>query len=506
MPAILPFLLIGCGDKDPHRPEKKPFAKFTKQSRVEKFAESQANLGSTYGLNDFVPCEFTETTGYTFEDDSHYPPGSIVRDEEEGAECYCEIEIADEDVMVTGITAFIARDVYTGTLADDDEEANEDLRPSAVAVYVPWLNSGSMVLDADTEASPDYADIDSWFAFDHNRTHKDDGSPEASVSSGTAIDITGTYEIYVSMVNPNGAELDDCSRLDGTSEDDDFPEGSSPLYFSVDYYEKGYPIAPTVKRYAGGLEENALACASGDTAKTRFMLLDWEGRGYAQAIPVSGERQHTHSEITAVSVVDWNGASSVFLGSEGGVVEFSENAASAFIDDKTQWVGVTEWWSDAETTDGSGPIIEITHSCPDDLTVDTVNSPPSWPVSWSTLDGVLSQVARVEMLDTWSDVEDTDWPVFLVRITTEEDDNFFMHSLQVEGHGQEAIFDLPLVQTEGGYTFSHHNHALSLEGGLSVEDGDLEVSFSNATLNTPLGSVVLDGAKFTLSGYADLDE
>ena len=269
----------------------------------------------------------------------------------------------------------------------------------------------------------------------------------------------------------------------------------------------GDSVEPLVL-HGDGTTENAMSCSPGKSAKTKFMLISWNGNGYSQAIPVGGEYQHTNSEITAIEIIDWNGASQLSIASNGGVVDFDQSSDSVEVDLGSQAVGTTLWWSNAENNDGSGPVVEVTHSCPSSIPLATDISPESYPVSWADLNTVVLNYTELDLLSFWSSVDEDDWPVFLLRVVEDSSgDSLFDGYLRIEVHGQGTMFSIPLnKEIEDFYTFNYQDNSLSAVGNVGIEDGQMIISLESVYFGTPLGVLTFDQAQVVLDGYTDINE
>ena len=455
----------------------------------------------------------------------------------EGVECVCEFEVERvQPTTVGGITvmartlAYYNTDAYQAFATDEDgndveeEEVLKRLYPAEVAVEIPWL-------DEDSDGNPDIVSDTaiathephnlgyerSWIGFNISQTAPDDGQKEADIVSASPIDISGTYRIFISMVtglDDEGAQysLGSCERLGGYTVEyvDDSgkltgdEEDIEPLYFSIENLNLFTGEQPEVLISNDGTAEDALACVPGATDTTTFMLLDWDGDGYATAVPIAGARQHTHSEITEVSVKSWNGAANLVMGAPGSVIDLSAASDNATINSGAHWVGLTQWWSDVESDDGSGPIIEVTHACPSTLPTAEGSTAPAYPMSWTQLEDELYAVTGLKLLEYWSEVEESDWPAFLVRVqTVDAPEAPFSHALHVEAHGQGDVLSVPMNLNEAGDpVFSLRQGALSLEGSVKEVSAGLKVSLESVSMNTPLGMLSMEDVTFVLSGYA----
>ncbi len=304
----------------------------------------------------------------------------------------------------------------------------------------------------------------------------------------------------------SGGEVEEnnsgCERLNaptGEGDTDGF------LQFRIDYAEDdGSSEAtasspPPMATQSNGVVEDELACtAPGQERTTRFSLLAIQSGQHARALPISGERQHAYAEVTAVEVVDWKGQDSLTIDRPTGPITLTAaQPVASFDSGDGMWMGALSWQLPAA---GLGPIVEVTHRCPDEIPAAQQTVPVAYPMSWALLDETLTAAAGFS-LDTLlpEATAEADWPAILLRIVPSAIGP--THVLNIESHTGGVLMTYPLTEEEGLYAFQHTGPEGAFTGTITPSEDGLAFSLSEGSIHTPAGDISLSPFSINLPGY-----
>jgi len=497
-------------------------------------------------VNQAVTCEGVEAvTANHFADRDFYADGDYYSGAG-GTECHCTVTLHDtRPTPVTGITVWMPTSVYDAT------DWAVDPRPKAVAVLVPWLEGGADdgvrvagdsptgLTGTETEVNDGYllsgAAADHWFAFndvpdiDDLGYWSDQFAGRADVSSAAAVDIHGTYDVYVSFVSAGGYAVASrpgaagaCAALEGDLDGDGAPD--TPLRLRVDYdphpLSLGPPPLPVATPPSGtSWLEDAVACTPGATATTRFALVDPDGSGKAVPLAVGGAAAYAYGELRQATVADWQGADRLVLRAPDG-------AAWATLSPETPtadlapglWLGQARWRSSRSTTGSySDPQVLLTTQCPATRPPDGPAVAPSWPLSWSQADTTVQALSGgLDLATLWPGHVDLSqvgsWPSLLVRVRPVPlSDGTPGWALELEAHGVGRLAGLPLSADPAagggadgwplGWTFDHTGAQGHVAGSVGRSGTGLHLALSAGQVNTAAGTLQLQPGTLDLSEY-----
>ena len=486
------------------------------------------------GINEWASCQptdaqtpvdvVTQPTSNTFGDSSYYY--SYDREDGGGTECLCTLSFVGSE-KVTGITVRVPTAVHGGS-----DWATELLYPMAVAVKLPWKANGEegdsdydsgfrlAIYDVDNGVATDkYNGTEYWYGFSIDSSDPDGEFETTSLSEDETtletVQLTSDeYEVRVSFINPDGDSIGDCTRLGG---DDSVSGYAGYLQLRLDYdagsekkllLNKKKAQALQIPLNEAGLAEDELACVAGETSTTRFQLLDWKGNRKPTLLAISGDRQHAYSQMTKITVVDWNGSTNLQIGGFGSKpLSLTTDTASVDITGDDLWIGHGVWSMSRDGgRDGFGPVVDITHQCPSAQTIREEADGQAWPLTWSMLDGVVKDASNgISLLDQLPEGVQSSWPSFLLRLRPAGEGADISHTLNLQAHGMRSLMTLPLHQKpNGSLALDFRNATWHLVGTVEKKDTSLIVSLSDkSTLNTPLGPISLEAVTLTLPGYGD---
>ena len=466
----------------------------------------------------------TAPTSDTFGSSSYYSDDYTSADG--GIECLCTLSFRDTS-KVTGIT------VRVPTAVHDNSDWSEDaLYPMAVAVKLPWKTNGEAG-DSDyddgvriAKSSTDDGVVTStfnsteyWYGFSVDLLDPDDEFETTSLSADETtletVDLTSDeYEVRVTYINPDGESMGTCSRLGGEDSESgyagylqlrlDYDSGAEKKLLVSKLKEKALQIP----RNEAGDAEDELACAPEQSGTTRFALIDWRGNRRPDAVALSGTRQYAYSQMSTVTVVDWNGATSLQLGGFGtDRLTLTPESSSADITSDSFWIGHGAWsMTTGGANDGVGPIVDITHQCPASFTVREESDGQAWPLTWAMLDSAVSEATDgISLTDFLPEGTQAAWPAFLLRLRPAGEGTDISHTLSLQAHGMRSLLTLPLHQNaDGTFSLNFRSPTWHLVGTVEKKDAGLLVTLSKpSTLSTPLGPVPLEAVTLSLPGYAD---
>jgi len=157
-------------------------------------------------------------------------------------------------------------------------------------------------------------------------------------------------------------------------------------------------------------------------------------------------------------------------------------------------------WRPSSTAAGQGPIVEVTHRCPD--TIPTAQEPiaVAYPMSWTLLDETFNAAASLPLSTLMPELtEQGDWPAILLRILPA--DTGASHILQIESHTDGVLMTYPLNEQEGQYTFQHAGPEGDFTGTITPSGDGLSLSLSEGTIHTTLGDIPLAPFSINLPKY-----
>jgi hypothetical protein len=406
-----------------------------------------------------------------------------------GTECSCTFSLSDKTpAHVVGVSVWIPTRVHDGTpWAPNPMPAAVYIEtPTALDSGVPAFSLENVIAEGDTSAG---GATDTWYAFDEVSSDPD---TEYGISPTGAVDVSGTYKVWVSYANPERADMQGCSRL--ASDDSD----ADRLAFRVD---TEVSEAARFARPAGPPSADPLACAPGARRSTRFALADI-GEG-TRLLPIGGERSYVGARASQVTVTDWHGAERLELRRPGGeVLVLTPENSTVNLGDQPLSVTSTRWRA-ARDTPGTwtAPDVEITHTCP-------TSAAPMLPAgtlsaSWADLDAAISSATGGPGLALWRNGL-AESSLTAVRASLELGD-------ETKGDPDHLILGAPgggrleglLLASDGPdrWRFHHRRAGLEVRGTVVRSGEDLLVSLTEGEIGLGGLSLPLQPAQlFLLAG------
>jgi len=220
----------------------------------------------------------------------------------EAWECHCTVDFNDvRPQAVTGISVWIDTDAHTAPIAPTASEWTTNQTPSAVAVYLPWLDTTSatgFVYTVDTEnVQVALGSDENWHAFGYNPVSADVFTYSTVNSGGANVPVgrvngktdEALTTIVVSRANTLGEDIGQCGHLAATA-------GSA------------YPLNIRLDSITTATAIRAICPADGDGSST-FRWIKMAGPG--RLMPVAGEPVPSSATPTHIRVTDWREAHSL---------------------------------------------------------------------------------------------------------------------------------------------------------------------------------------------------
>ncbi len=256
------------------------------------------------------------------------------------------------------------------------------------------------------------------------------------------------------------------------------------------------------------IDEDDMACTASSTASTTMQLVTWPGWSHPVPLAIDGQRQHLFSEMTSVSVNDWNDANTLrIFGKDGSYVELNPSSPSASLSGGIWPMGGATWISgSSESGAFEYPTVSITHSCPASFGALRRPVDQAYALTLAGMDAAIDEATGGTGLDSLMAVaDDTDWPVVVARvygIHGAPDADGFTHVLDFELQGSRVHTLLPLTQTSlGHWDLDHDEGDWDLEGEVIRRPGKLTLDLTSGSVNTGSGTLQLTPTTIELPVY-----
>ncbi len=451
-------------------------------------------------INTPVSCTtMDKVAAYHFEDDKYYFAPFSIGGSRYGYECHCRVHVDDPTLTpVTGITVWTPTVAHDGTNWVTSSATPPNPRPLGVHVVGPsWLPTATAAgpildgevaiatknFDSDLDGVADTT-ADEWIAFNSDERTDDTAF---SFTTATPVDVSGDYDIYISMVNPEGENIGSCSSF--TQE----VSTGLAVHFSVDYYPH-IAFVPS---------PSPLWCRPGTGGATHFRLMD-TGHGGSRAVARDGAAGFLGANLSRVEVTDWRGAEQLVLHSPNGArITLDRAHPTLDLAATVPLQGIS--WQASRASPGvfQDPDVRLSHSCPSAA----VNPGPapgaSFPLSWGEADQLLQQVTGGwSLAQAGVPVRHPEWPVFRVR-RVHAGDNAATGAaggdrLILEAEGAGSLLELPLVFVEGEWRFMQWGPHGRLSGTVSETPQGLQLRLAPGRLDTAMGAIDLLPVEITL--------
>jgi hypothetical protein len=234
------------------------------------------------------------------------------------------------------------------------------------------------------------------------------------------------------------------------------------------------------------------------------MLTSWSAGAVSEPVAVAGNRQHAFAAIDSVEVVEWNGHTGISMSRPGAPAKIlTADESARVLDPDTLWLGDTIWRTGGASHNGAGPVVKITHTCPDRFPQPTHVVESGWTMTWRALsDAVFSATGSINIVDLWPEIAHPDWPAFVVRILPVNESRGHP-VLSVEAHHAGPLFTTRLADSGNGvYVFEHFEVGSSYSGSIQQTSTGLSVSLAAAAFDTPMGPISLAPVTLKLPEYS----
>jgi hypothetical protein len=440
------------------------------------------------GINSIVTCASvtTITDGNHFGSSDYY--SSYRPTEGKGDECLCTVLIGATDLTpVTGVTIWTPTSVHTATTWEADP------RPRAVAIErdttAAWFARTSTFAVELDGAAIDETGTDSWYAFDDDPSVPDvDPAGAWDMLSTASVNISGTYNVYVSTRNPLGEKLESCDVFAS-------PSGvGSGMMVRIDY-------APP--KLAKATTRRAMDCVAGASGTTRFQPLSLD-TGRALPVALGGTPGFLGAAATRVEVSDWHGADRVsFRDRTGRELTLSPGHPAINLPVGALPVSQLQFVSGRSATGlYRDPEVLVQHTCPAQPPPPQRSVDPTWSVTWAEVGELMgSATGGLSLEAAGLRVQGLDWPSFAIRLHADPNSDRGVLALDATGVG--TLYSFPVARTSaGGWAFAHHGPQAMLRGELVGQGAATELRLSSGRLDSPNGAIDLLPARLVL-GAAD---
>lgn len=438
--------------------------------------------GSAPGLDPYGPHDCTPVD--SIGDASHFD-GSL----------YFSGTAPDEEFACTfTLEGYAIKKIYkTEVQGMPNDYGSYSVRPAVVGLVVPWQEAGFYIDDSTVTPEGTY-----WTTFTATNEPEWDPAEDFGVSlvppDSDLTDPNGTYIVRFTNAGIRGGgggggiELTEADLVDikvvlwGA----DGPEGAPPPR----------PENPVDE------EEDYFACSASSTGSTDFELVRIPGIDGLVPLAVDGDVGFAESQLTAVSVSDWNGADQLVLDNGSSTVTLTPSSSSATLSGSGWWFGGVDFA--AAKTGGSGtwtaPDISLSHSCPATRSNGNTDVDQGYALSLSTLASVVDDATGTPGLGALllSAPED-DWPVYLVRVAPVLSGGSTTHALILTIQGTDEEVALPLEQIEfGKWSLDASGYGWQAAGVVSRHVGYLRLALSSGSVELPSGTVTLSATTVDL--------
>ncbi len=258
-----------------------------------------------------------------------------------------------------------------------------------------------------------------------------------------------------------------------------------------------------------GTDELDMACASGATATTGMQLVSFPWWGHPVPVGISGERQHLFSEISAVTVTDWQEADELDIaGADGTRVTLTRSSPSATLSGGIWPMGGVGWVTRSSTVTGEfrQPTLSVTHQCPTSFRTDRRLVDQAYALDLDTLDATIQAATGVTGLGEIMGIASrTDWPVLVIRvhpIINGPAADGHTHVLSLELQGSRVQVSLPMTATDlGRWDVDATGTDRQLQGHVARNPGKLTLDLTAGSVTTALGVLQLSPTTVDLPVY-----
>lgn len=447
-------------------------------------------------INTPIMCTTVDkVSAYHFADPAYYstlfPDGSGA---EVGYECHCRVQVEDSTLTpVTGITVWTPTSAHALSKWVTSTTNPPNPRPRGVYVEGPsWLatatSTGAPILDGEVAVNDRNFDadgdgvsetvIEAWLAYNADERTLDMAFP---IGSTTPVDVSGDYDIYLSMVNPEGTNIVSCSSF---AYDSTIGEA---VHFSVDYYPSA-PFAPS---------PSPLLCRPGRSGSTHFRLTD-AGHGRSLAVATDGSPTFIGAEVGRIAVTNWRGADRLEATAPGGGSWVLDTAHPSLRLAPADLTFHNLTWRASRSSSGSfqDPDIVIDHRCgslappPAPPASSPLPVAPSWPLTWGEADQALrGATGGFSLTQAGLPLTHADWPVF--RLRRVHGGTGWSDKLQLEAEGAGVLIELPLTYVEEEWRFKTWGRLGKVTGTVAEGPQGLHIHINSGRLDSPMGAIDL---------------